>query len=93
MRTREFVVAADIEIEELERWVAEGWLLPAGEGEARIYTRIDLARAHFIRDIRGFGVNDEGVPIILDLVDQVHGLRRALRAATGAAEPEAGDRS
>jgi chaperone modulatory protein CbpM len=25
------------------------------------------------------GVNDEAVPIILDLIDQVHGLRRAVR--------------
>jgi hypothetical protein len=26
------------------------------------------------------GINDEGVSVILDLIDLVHGLRRALRA-------------
>ena len=25
------------------------------------------------------GVNDEAIPIILDLIDQVHGLRRTVR--------------
>jgi chaperone modulatory protein CbpM len=39
----------------------------------------DAARAILIRDLRSdFGVNDEGVEIVLQLVDQVHGLRRAL---------------
>ena len=36
-------------------------------------------------------MNDEGVPIVLDLLDQVHGLRRALRrvgsALQGLPEP------
>jgi chaperone modulatory protein CbpM len=26
------------------------------------------------------GVNDEGIDVILNLLDQIHGLRRALRA-------------
>lgn len=40
---------------------------------------IDAARALFIRDLQGdFGVNDEGIDLVLHLVDQVHGLRRAL---------------
>jgi chaperone modulatory protein CbpM len=44
-----------------------------------IFSDIDVARAHLIRDLKGdFGVNDEGVDIILHLVDQLHGLRRAL---------------
>jgi hypothetical protein len=25
------------------------------------------------------GVNDDGIPIILDLIDQLHGVRRSLR--------------
>jgi hypothetical protein len=40
---------------------------------------VDAARALFIRDLQGdFGVNDEGIDLVLHLVDQVHGLRRAL---------------
>ena len=37
--------------------------------------------------MRGMGVNNEGIPIILDLVDQLHGLRRALRALTEGRDP------
>ena len=49
-----------------------------GEPRSEI-SDIDAARAVFIRDLQGdFGVNDEGIELVLHLVDQVHGLRRAL---------------
>lgn len=83
MRTREFVLLAQIEIEQLDEWVTEGWLAPREAEADRDYSDIDLARAHLIRDMFGMGVNKESVPIILDLVDQLHGLRRALRRLTG----------
>jgi len=79
MRRREFVLQARIEAEELDRWVAAGWLIPHRSGAKRDYSDVDLARAHLIRDLRDLGVNDESVPIVLDLVDQLHGLRRTLR--------------
>jgi chaperone modulatory protein CbpM len=41
---------------------------------------MDIARARLIRDLtHDLGVNDEGVAIILDLIDQMHGLRHTLR--------------
>jgi chaperone modulatory protein CbpM len=40
---------------------------------------MDVERAHLIRDLKAdLGVNDEGVDVILHLLDQLHGLRRAL---------------
>ncbi len=63
----------------VETWIAAGWLLPK-EFETNWLSEIDLARAHLIHDLKStFGVNDEGVPLILDLIDQLHGVRRALR--------------
>ena len=48
-------------------------------------SEVDVARARLIRQLLGeMGVNAEGVGIILDLVDQVHGLRSALRRTTAA---------
>jgi chaperone modulatory protein CbpM len=39
---------------------------------------MDVARARLIRDLKDdFGVNDAGVDVILHLLDQLHGLRRA----------------
>ncbi|MGO8738286.1 MerR family transcriptional regulator [Rhodoblastus sp.] len=79
MQSRTFILQARIEIEELETWCAEGWLLPRATEAGREFSDIDLARAHFIRDLLNLGVNREGVPIVLDLVDQIHGLRRVTR--------------
>mgnify|MGYP000907480671 CR=1 FL=1 len=60
----------------LEAWVSAGWIAP----ETPEYSETDLARACLIRDLReAMGVNDEGVEVALDLLDQIHGLRRALR--------------
>ncbi len=40
----------------------------------------NVARAQLILDLkREMGVNDEGIGIILSLIDQMHGLRRVLR--------------
>ena len=83
MQRREFVLQARIEADELDQWLSAGWLIPHREGAKADYSDIDLARAHLIRDLRDLGVNDEAIPIVLDLVDQLHGLRRALREVLG----------
>jgi chaperone modulatory protein CbpM len=90
MERREFLVAAHLEAGTLEAWIEAGWLLPRDSGEAGPFSEIDLARAHFIRDLGELGVNEEGIPVILDLVDQLHGLRTALREVLSVidAQPE-----
>jgi chaperone modulatory protein CbpM len=79
MHTREFLLQARIEVETLDHWLRAGWLMPrenAGDGG---FAQVDLARAQLIGDLQDLGINDEGIPVILDLVDQVHGLRNMLR--------------
>jgi chaperone modulatory protein CbpM len=78
--TREFSLRARLSARTLQAWIEAGWLLPRRNGEGERFSEADLARAKLIRDLqRDMGVNDEGVTVILDLVDQVHGLRRSLR--------------
>lgn len=80
METREFLIRARLDHVALEAWIEQGWLMPHAAAEARRFADIDLARAQLIRDLKDdFGINDEGVGVILDLVDQMHGLRCALR--------------
>src|SRR3981189_847103 len=91
MERREFLQAAQLESGALEAWIEAGWLLPRARGEAEPFSGIDLARVQLIRDLGELGVNDEGIPVILDLVDQLHGLRRTLRDLLSmiGAQPEA----
>ncbi len=73
-----------IDVVTLESWVAAGWLLPEREGTVVRYREVDVARARLILDLHhAMGVNEAGVDVILDLVDQIHGLRRALHGVRG----------
>ena len=76
---QEFLIRAHLEHRSLEAWIAAGWLIPPQTEPELMFSDIDLARAQLIRDLReDFGVNDEGVSVILHLVDQMHGLRRSM---------------
>ncbi len=75
----EFLDRAQLDRETLEMWIDEEWLIPHGVATDLAFSEADLARARLIRDlIRDLGVNDEGVGVILNLLDQMHGLRKAL---------------
>lgn len=77
----EFTERVHIDQTTLDAWLGEQWLLPNRTMTDMEFSDIDLARAAFILDLqRDLGVNAEGVGIILDLVDQMHGLRRVLGA-------------
>ncbi len=79
MEAGEFLLRARINAKVLDEWVEAGWLIPDQIDTGRRYSEVDLARAHLIRDLRDLGINDEGIPVILDLIDQIYGLRRMLR--------------
>jgi chaperone modulatory protein CbpM len=77
---QEFVIRARVEDEALEGWIAAGWIIPPQREPEVAFSDVDLARAQLIRDLRDdLGVNDEGISVILHLLDQVHGLRRSMQ--------------
>jgi chaperone modulatory protein CbpM len=80
MDDHEFRHRLKIEITDLELWIQEGWLAPHTHGDQRHFRDADLALARLILDlINGMGVNDAGIDVIMDLVDQLHGLRMVMR--------------
>lgn len=86
----DFIQRVDIDQRTLDIWLGERWLLPDRTMADMAFSDIDLARAALILDLqRDLGVNTEGVGIILDLLDQMHGLRRVLGALLPA--PSNGD--
>jgi chaperone modulatory protein CbpM len=77
--TQEFLARAQLDRETLDVWIEEEWLVPSGTATELAFSEADLARAKLIRDlIKDLGVNDEGVGVILNLLDQLHGVRKAL---------------
>jgi chaperone modulatory protein CbpM len=76
---QEFLIRARLDRDTLEAWIAEEWIVPTGADPEVSFTEADIARAELIRDLMGdLEVNDAGVGVILNLVDQMHGLRKML---------------
>ena len=75
----EFLDRTQLDLDTLEVWIEEEWLVPSGTAMDQEFSEADLARAKLIQDLmQDLGVNEEGVGVILNLLDQVHGLRKAL---------------
>jgi len=80
MEIQEFVSQSYLDVATLNAWIEEEWLAPLESGSTFQFSAADLARAQLIRDLKvDFGVNDEGIAIILHLLDQLHGLRCLVR--------------
>lgn len=77
--------------EELDAWMANGWVLPVHQTGEPVFAEVDVARVRFICECRhDLGLDDETLPMVLSLVDQVYRLRRELRdlCEAVAAQPE-----
>jgi chaperone modulatory protein CbpM len=78
---QEFLIRTRVEHHVLEAWIEAGWLVPPQTEPELMFSDVDLARAQLIRDLReDFGVNDEGISVVLHLIDQMHGLRHSLQS-------------
>jgi chaperone modulatory protein CbpM len=79
MSKDEFLTFSGLKVQTLELWLEQRWLIPDQTGAGPNFSDMDVARARLIQDLKAdLGVNDEGVDVILHLLDQLHGLRRAL---------------
>lgn len=63
----------------LRVWVRQGWIKPADQAELS-FSEADLARAALICNLEDqLGFAEEDVPVLLSLIDQIHGLRSELK--------------
>jgi chaperone modulatory protein CbpM len=80
METQEFIDRSQLDTSTLHTWIEAEWLVPVTSRKPFQFSEADLARARLIQDLKvDFGVNDEGIAIVLHLLDQLHGLRCLLR--------------
>jgi len=70
----------------LRVWVEQGWIKPE-DRVAQGYSEADLARAALICNLEDeLGFSEEDVPVLLNLIDQIHGLRAELKSLVEALE-------
>jgi chaperone modulatory protein CbpM len=73
----------------LRLWVKRGWVKPAKTGSGYHFRDIDVARLELIRQLKlDMAVNNDAIPIVLSLIDQVHGLRYELKTLARAVETQ-----
>ena len=65
---------------ELTHWVENRWVLPEQRNDTWVFHEVDVARVELILEIRHeFAIDDEALPLVLGLLDQIYDLRRQLR--------------
>ena len=70
---------AGLQAEALARWIANDWVRPAGGPGVYRFEAIDVARVRLIVTLRQeFSVDEDAVPVVLSLLDQLHDTRRHL---------------
>lgn len=79
MTREEFLKSSGLKVQVLELWIEQEWLVPEQTRSGPRFREIDVARARLIGELQsGIGANEAGIDVILHLMDQLHGVRRAL---------------
>ena len=70
---------------DLQLWIEQRWVLPHKRDDNFVFDDVDIARARLIRELRvDLMVNEEAIPVVLSLLDQLHALRRTLARVNSA---------
>jgi chaperone modulatory protein CbpM len=71
---------------ELTQWIELGWVAPEEPAGAEpTFSDLDVARVCLICDLRrDLAVEEDTIPLVLSLLDQVYALRRQMNALTDA---------
>lgn len=81
----DIVSEVDVGGAELTLWIEQNWVLPVEEDGTFLFDSTDVARVRLIAELRrDMGVNEEAMPVVLRLLDQVYSLRHALAGLTAA---------
>lgn len=87
MLTEEEVVARveEVTVRRLRLWVRRGWVKPAMGQRGQRFDQLDIARVRLVCQMKDeMQLNDEAIPVVLSLMDQLYGMRRDMKALTQA---------
>ena len=95
MKRTETEIVAEVEeltVRRLRLWVRRGWVAPRQHEDGPVYDELDAARVRLVCQLKSdMNINDDAVPVVLSLIDQLHGLRRQMRALTDAVDRQPGE--
>ena len=93
--TEVMIAIGRVERTELLRWVELGWIVPSqpSRGEAEfLFSDVDEARIRMICDLRqDMVVEEDTMPLVLSLLDQMYALRHQMNALTSAIQQQPDD--
>ena len=93
--TEVIITVGRVDQAELMRWVELGWIAPNRSPKAEaelLFSDVDEARIRMICDLRqDMMVEEETMPLVLSLLDQMYALRHQMNALTSAIQKQPGD--
>ncbi len=82
----------EITVRRLRLWVRRGWVVPTASRAGHAYDQLDLARVRLVCQLKDeMKLNDEAIPVVLSLMDQLYGIRREFKAMTEAIDQQPED--
>jgi chaperone modulatory protein CbpM len=79
----------DLAEPELVAWIERGWVRPETADAGWVFEDIDVARVRLIYDLRhGMSVQEDTIPLVLSLLDQLYELRSHLRTVLKVVEAQ-----
>jgi chaperone modulatory protein CbpM len=90
------MVVGRVDRVELVSWVERGWVVPErpslDESAEPAFSELDVARVCLICDLRhDLAVEEETVPLVLSLLDQLYAMRRQMNLLRGALQQQPED--
>ena len=76
---------------EITRWVELTWLRPDGLPGGWIFQEVDVARVRLIAELRELRMDEDAMPVVLSLLDQLYATRRRMKLLQQAVDEAAPD--
>ncbi len=85
MRIDDVIARCRVSTMELTAWIDESWVRPIETDGGYRFDEADVARIELICDLREtMAIDDEAMPLVLSLLDQLYSARRLLAGVTAA---------
>lgn len=81
-----------LQVQRLHKWIRLGWVRPERHEGVAVFHEVDVARVRLLVELEHSAeFDEETLPVVLSLLDQVHGLRHELRSLAQAVDQQPPD--